>query len=166
MSTLRQLRTQSIRAHEDSWILSATSAEIKLVSAFAGFLVFGTAAMWEWIAAREGWSLLPMALVSNVIAGTLAGVFIFMVLRNLRERRLAMLRRLTAIREMNHEIRNALELIQLSAYSTHHQQAIATITDAVDRIQWTLREILSPTEAAEQAASGRGEDHEPGAARQ
>jgi hypothetical protein len=101
--------------------------------------------MWEWIATREGWSLLPMALVSDVIAGTLAGFFLFVVLRNLRERRLVMLRRLVAIREMNHVVRNALEQIQLSAYSTHHQQAIATITDAVDRIQWTLGEMLSPT---------------------
>jgi hypothetical protein len=129
--------------------------EITLLSAFAGFVVFGTAAMWEWIAAREGWLLLPLALVSDVVAGTLAGILIFAVLRNTRERRLTMLRRLIAIREMNHEIRNALELIQLSAYSTHHQQAIATITNAVDRIQWTLREIVSPTEEAEETASGR-----------
>jgi hypothetical protein len=155
MSTLRQLRTRSIWAKEASWIHSASSAEITLVSAFAGFAVFGTAAMWEWIAELEGWSLLPMALVSDVIAGTLAGIFIFMVLRNIRERRLVMLRRLTAIREMNHQIRNALELIQLSAYSTQHQQAIATITNAVDRIQWTLREIASPTAEAEEPTSGR-----------
>ena len=155
MSTLRQLRTRSIRPTEDSWIHSASSAEINLVSAFAGFVVFGTAAMWEWLASQEGWSLLPMALVSDVIAGALAGVFILMVLRNIRERRVVMLRRLTAIREMNHEIRNALELIQLSAYSTQHQQAIATITDAVDRIQWTLREILPPTAEGEETASDR-----------
>jgi hypothetical protein len=154
MSTLRRLRTRSIRAKELSWIHSASPAEINLLSAFAGFVVFGTAAMWEWIAAREGWSLLPMALVSDVVAGALSGSFIFAVLRNTRKRRLAMLRRLKAIREINHEIRNALELIQLSAYSTHHQQAIATITNAVDRIQWTLREIVSPTAEAEETTSG------------
>jgi len=155
MSTLRQLRTRSIWAKEYSWIHSASSAEITLLSAFAGFVVFGTAAMWEWIATREGWLLLPMALVSDVVAGTLAGILIFAVLRSTRERRLAMLRRLKAIREMNHEIRNALELIQLSAYSTHHQQAIATISNAVDRIQWTLREIVSPTAEAEETTSDR-----------
>ena len=153
MSTLRQLRIRSIWAKEYSWIHSASSAEITLLSAFAGFVVFGTAAMWEWIATREGWLLLPMALVSDVVAGTLAGILIFAVLRSTRERRLAMLRRLKAIREMNHEIRNALELIQLSAYSTHHQQAIATISNAVDRIQWTLREIVSPTAEAEETTS-------------
>ena len=155
MSTLRHLSTRSIRAKELSWIHSASSAEIILLSAFAGFVVFGTAAMWEWIASREGWSLLPMALVSDVVAGTLSGIFIFAVLRNTRERRLAMLRRLKAIREINHEIRNALELIQLSAYSTHHQQAITTISNAVDRIQWTLREMVSPTAEAEETTSGR-----------
>lgn len=158
MSTLRRLRVRRAWANQDSWIHSASSAQITLLSAFAGFLVFGTAAMWQWIASREGWSLLPMAMVSNVIAGTLAGIFFFMVFREIRERRLLMLRRLTAIREMNHEIRNALELIQLSAYSTHHQQAIAAITDAVDRIQWTLRDMLSPTEEAQEPASDPGEN--------
>jgi hypothetical protein len=155
MSTLRHVRTRSIWANEHAWIHSASAAQITLISAFAGFLVCGTAAMWEWIAMREGWSLLPMALVSNVIAGTLTALFVFVVLRNARERRLAMLRRLMAIREMNHEIRNALELIQLSAYSTHHQQAIATITNAVDRIQWTLREIVTPTAEAEETTAER-----------
>jgi hypothetical protein len=155
MSTLRQLRTRSIWAKEYSWIHSASSAEITLLSVFAGFVVFGTAAMWKWIANREGWLLLPMALVSDVVAGTLAGLFVFVVLRNTRERRRAMLRRLIAIREMNHEIRNALELIQLSAYSTHHQQAIATISNAVDRIQWTLREIVTPAAEADEPSSDR-----------
>jgi hypothetical protein len=149
MSTLRHSRTRSVWRNEDSWIYSASVADLGVVAAFAGLVVFGIAAMWEWIAAREGWSLLPMALVSNVIAGALAGVFLFMVLQNLRRRRLLTLRRLAAIREMNHEIRNALEQIQLSAYSTHHQQAIAAITVAVDRIQWTLGEILSPAAEAD-----------------
>jgi hypothetical protein len=166
MSTLWRLRTRSTWANQDSWIHSASAAQISLLAVFAGFIVFGTAAMWQWIASREGWSVLPMALVSDVTAGTLAGIFLFMVLRNIRERRLLMLRRLTAIREMNHQIRNALELIQLSAYSTHHQQAIATITNAVDKIQWTLREMLSPAEESEEPALGGGENHEPGAPRQ
>jgi hypothetical protein len=167
MSTLRRLRTRTTWANQDSWIHSASSAQIALLSVFTGSVVFGTAAMWEWIASREGWSLLPMAMVSNVAAGTLTGIFLFMVLRKIRERRLLTLRRLTAIREMNHEIRNALELIQLSAYSTHHQDAIVAITDAVDRIQWTLREMLAPTEEEEEEpASGHGEPQEPGGTKQ
>ncbi len=139
---------------EDSWIYSASSREVILISAFAGFLIFGTAAMWEWIAAREGWPLLPMAFVSDAIAAVMTAFFLFVAMRNLRERRQAILRRVAAIREMNHEVRNALELIQLSAYSTHHEQAIAIITKAVDSIQWTLREIVSPTET-EENSSGR-----------
>ena len=116
--------------------------------------------MWEWLASREGWSLLPMALVSDVIAGGLTAVFIYTVLRNLRQRRLAVLQRLSAIREMNHEIRNALDLIQLSAYTTQHKQAIAMIKDAVDRIQWTLREIAGPSQW-EEIAPGRGRPPQP-----
>lgn len=160
MSTLRRLHTRSIRANDDSWIHSASPAGILFLSGLAGFVVFGTAAMWEWLASREGWSLLPMALVSDVIAGGLTAVFIYTVLRNLRQRRLAVLQRLSAIRQMNHEIRNALDLIQLSAYTTQHKQAIAMIKDAVDRIQWTLREIAGPAQW-EEIAPGRGRPPQP-----
>ncbi len=159
MSTLRQFRTRSISARQESWVHSASSADIAFVAVFIAFVVFGTAAMWEWIASREGWPLLPMALVSDLIAGTLAGFFVFMVFRNIRERRLVNLRRLKSIHDMNHEIRNALELIEWSAYSTHDQQAIATITKAVDSIQWTLREMVLPTaESPVSESDKKGDD--------
>lgn len=58
------------------------------------------------------------------------------------ERRENVALRLRTIADMNHHIRNALQTIQLSAYSTKDQQAIGEISEAVERIQWALREVL------------------------
>ena len=52
------------------------------------------------------------------------------------------LARLQVIAELNHHVRNALEVICLSAYITHDEEAIRRITEGVNRIDWALREIL------------------------
>ena len=64
-----------------------------------------------------------------------------------RKHRAATLARMQVISDMNHHIRNALEVISISAYTTHDERALRLITDAVQRIEWTLREIL-PRETA------------------
>ncbi len=50
--------------------------------------------------------------------------------------------RLQVIAELNHHVRNALEVISLSAYITHDEEAIRRIMEGVNRIEWALREIL------------------------
>ena len=50
--------------------------------------------------------------------------------------------RLQVIAELNHHIRNALEVISLSAYITRDEEAIRRIMEGVNRIDWALREIL------------------------
>jgi hypothetical protein len=60
------------------------------------------------------------------------------------QRREAALLRMQVIAEMNHHIRNALAAISLSLPedTTQNQQSIRVISDSVDRIEWSLREIL------------------------
>jgi hypothetical protein len=58
------------------------------------------------------------------------------------QRRVAILARLEMIARLNHQIRNALHVISLSAYSTQNKIAIDTIGESVERINRSLREIL------------------------
>jgi len=46
------------------------------------------------------------------------------------------------ISEMNHHVRNALAAITLSTNTIQNRQSIRVISQSVDRIEWTLREIL------------------------
>ena len=51
---------------------------------------------------------------------------------------------LRVVAEMNHHIRNALDVIQMAAAATGQQGAIQVqvITESVARIDWALRELL------------------------
>lgn len=59
-----------------------------------------------------------------------------------RERHRLTMARMQVISEMNHHIRNALSSISLTAESTNNQPCIRVISESVDRIEWTLREVL------------------------
>jgi hypothetical protein len=43
---------------------------------------------------------------------------------------------------MNHHVRNQLEVIEYSAWTTHDQAHIARMHESVARIEWALRQIL------------------------
>jgi len=72
-----------------------------------------------------------------VVAALTAGI---MNLANQRQQ--AALLRMQVISEMNHHIRNALAAISLTTDSIQNQQCVRVISESVDRIEWTLREVL------------------------
>ena len=96
------------------------------------------------------------ALLSNACVSVLAGKLLWKAIRDSQLRYHAVLQRLEMIGEMNHHIRNALELIQLSAHTTHNAELIANIETAAGRIQWALREILPQTTTRKKAGSWGG----------
>jgi hypothetical protein len=79
--------------------------------------------------------------ISDAISAVIIGVLGYQLLRLQRQRREHLRRRLETIADMNHHVRNALQVI---AFSTHQksQEEIAAIKDSVNRIQWALRELL------------------------
>ena len=81
--------------------------------------------------------------VSDALAGLLAGVLFYKILDAGRRRRKLILHRLETIDQMNHHIRNALQVISFSVHANQeHAKEVANIDRAVNRIQWALREIL------------------------
>jgi len=81
--------------------------------------------------------LLAESVSAVVVAGLTAGL---MEVANQRQE--AALLRMQVISEMNHHIRNALAAISLTTDSIQNQQCVRVIFESVDRIEWTLREIL------------------------
>lgn len=76
--------------------------------------------------------------ISSLLSGLLAG----MLFNSTIERRRIVAARLQVIGEMNHHIRNALDVISLSTYTIQDRQSVVIISEAVHRIEWALREIL------------------------
>ncbi len=81
--------------------------------------------------------LLAEGVSAVVVAGLTAG---FMNAANQRQE--AALLRMQVISEMNHHIRNALGAISLTTDSIQNQESVRVISESVDRIEWTLREVL------------------------
>lgn len=81
--------------------------------------------------------LLAEGVSAVVVAGLTAG---FMDAANQRQE--AALLRMQVISEMNHHIRNALGAISLTTESIRNQECVRVIFESVNRIEWTLREIL------------------------
>jgi hypothetical protein len=63
-------------------------------------------------------------------------------MRRDRERRDFVRERLRPISEMNHHIRNALQVISFYSYRDQDDKAVDLLKQAVNRIEWALNEVL------------------------
>jgi hypothetical protein len=106
-----------------------------------GVIVFALGASVNWLDRNlltANWQILDDLLLAAV-----AGAIVLWYER-LRTR--ALLQRLLIIREMNHHVRNALQVV-IYAASEHKDEHLAELLrDAVQRIDWALKEVLPETE--------------------
>jgi hypothetical protein len=125
------------------WWQRATAKETAIIAVALAALVFSALAIFDLFGPVEksGRLYIPILLIDTTVA-LMCGGFLFKILRDAQRRYHRLLTRLQMIAEMNHHIRNALERIELSVYSTHDQQLMQDIHVAVSRIQWALREVL------------------------
>jgi hypothetical protein len=77
--------------------------------------------------------------LNDLIAAAFIGLLIF--LYEMRRKR-RMQDRLQIIEQMNHHVRNALQLISLSSHANERDEHLRMVAQAVERIDWALREIL------------------------
>ncbi len=144
---MHDLRTTGPKADlgipKPAWPLR-TRATAGLCAVAAGAAIFCTAFFIERYFHKQGTDPLPMIAASDALAALLGALLLLRVFFGIIERRRAIVQRLAAIAEINHHIRNALDLIQLSAQTTADKRAITVIQEGVDRIEWTLREVLGP----------------------
>ena len=121
-----------------AWGMTPRVVVVSAVVGLVSFLV--TELMHRFLVADLGrhWErLLAEGVSAVVVAGLTAG---FMDGANQRQE--AALLRMQVISEMNHHIRNALGAISLTTDSIQNHECVRVISDSVDRIEWTLREVL------------------------
>jgi hypothetical protein len=107
---------------------------------------------------EEGLPRLGTLMVSNGLTGLFAGWLFYQVVKEEKANRELVRARMNTIAELNHHIRNALQVIR---YLGGHQSSgldamqLQLINDSVDRIEWALREVLPryPLNAASAADS-------------
>jgi hypothetical protein len=81
-------------------------------------------------------------IIDDVITGGLVGLVLFFLIHALDRTKQEERQRAEIIREMNHHVRNALQVIQCSSWASADRQHLERIGQAVNRIEWALREVL------------------------
>lgn len=85
------------------------------------------------------WHLLVL---SNTLDGVLAAGVFYLWQMNHRRQMEMMQQRMEIVSEMNHHIRNALQVIVYFAQNAKDVESAERLRDSIDRIQWALREVL------------------------
>jgi hypothetical protein len=95
---------------------------------------------------KEGWSRWTLIVTTDVFVGCIAGGFFFAFARAERRKRELLRERMRTVAELNHHVRNALQVIKF--WGVQHEQClhddpqIQLMRDSVERIEWALREVL------------------------
>ena len=118
-------------------------------------LVWAVGFGFDRLLAKDGVTRTDILLTSNALTGIVAGFLFYTLGNNERERRKLIDQRLRTIAEMNHHIRNALQVITYAAATDNHAASMELIQSSVERIEWALREVLpghvpSPASAPQQ----------------
>lgn len=136
---VRLVRGQTIVS--DRFRVWSASPRVKVVSLGVGLVSFLVTEIIHFLLVPDlgrHWERLLAEGVSAIIVVLLTA----RLMHAANQRREAEQLRMQVISEMNHHIRNALQAICITAESTQNQQCIRVISESVDRIEWTLREIL------------------------
>ena len=93
---------------------------------------------------KEGLPRLDMMIFSNGLTGLFAGGLFYQMAREARAGRTLVEERMKTIAELNHHIRNALQVIKFLGGQRSGLDAVQLqlINDSADRIEWALREVL------------------------
>ncbi len=100
------------------------------------------------VLAKDGVTRTDILLTSNFLTGLVAGLLFYSLSNYDRLRRKLVEERLRTIAEMNHHIRNALQVI---TYATAQSASVDLIRNSVERIEWALREVLPGHAASPEA---------------
>ena len=91
---------------------------------------------------RDGVPRYDILLTSNALTAIVAGFLFFSLTNNERLRRKVISQRLRTIAEMNHHIRNSLQVITYATATQSNSESVEMIRSSVERIEWALREVL------------------------
>ncbi len=129
-------------AHGSRWLRSSGLSSL-LVALIVGALGF----FLDRVLIREGIPRFGMLLISSGLTGLFAGGLFYRMVREERASRERVRERMRTVAELNHHIRNALQVIKFlggKENSSLDAAQLQLINDSVDRIEWALRSVLPP----------------------
>ena len=121
---------------------SLSNLKIFLMSLIAALALFLISTGLDYVLLHEHDSRTAIIEFSDALGGIVAGVLIFRLLQYERERRKRLRQKIAVIADMNHHVRNALQVISFHAYSNADKEQLEAVKESMERIQWALNEVL------------------------
>lgn len=108
---------------------------------FAGF-ISAVGVGFDRLLLAEGVPRVGVLVVSNVLTGLVAGALFLQTKIRAQERQKLLEQRLLKVAEMNHHIRNALQVMVFYRHQISDPEAGSLLQKSIERIEWTLEEVL------------------------
>lgn len=124
---------------------SLWSRSSSLVSLIVAVVVSVLGIVLDRVLVKEGMPRLDLIVISNVLTGLFAGWLFYQMAKEAKASRELVRARMKTIAELNHHIRNALQVIKFlggQQRSGLDAMQLQLINDSVNRIEWALREVL------------------------
>lgn len=112
-----------------------------LLAVIFTFLIFVVSSMADLFMLREHETARITIELSDGISSAVIGLLVYQLVRLHQDRREQLRQRVEMIANMNHHVRNALQVIALTSHGKNKEE-ISAIRESVNRIQWALRELL------------------------
>jgi hypothetical protein len=113
---------------------------LRALGTFAAITLIGI--LMDRLMLTEGVPRFDLLLVSNALVGGVAAALVVVLAVRAKQRAAFVSGRMRVIAEMNHHIRNALQVIQYTSLTTQSETEMKAMGQAVQRITWALREVL------------------------
>ena len=121
------------------WFVIQSARRRALAAISVSAVIFAAGGVLDWFVTRRYLPPISLMLGGASIASAV-GLLVFQLLTDIQERYQGMLERLRRIAELNHHVRNALQVIAYR-YAADNIAAPAEVKDQIARIESALREI-------------------------
>ena len=122
------------------WFATISRVHRVLVGLAVGAFVYLSGGVLDWFVTRQYLPRISLVLAGAAVA-LAVGLLVFQILTDVQERYQAMVDRLRRIAELNHHIRNALQVIAYYNVPERSERSIQQVNVEVLRIESALREV-------------------------
>lgn len=145
MSPAVEPKRPGVTIRQSSWVALLSHRQRVLVSTTVALFVFLGGGTLDWLVRREFIPAVSLMLAGAAVA-LVIGASVLKILSDAHAHYEALVDRLHIIGELNHHIRNALQVIAYHNVRTpgRSEQAIEQVGEAVTRIDSVLRDMLPP----------------------
>ncbi len=125
---------------EQPWFAALSLQQRALISLVAGAFIFLSGGVLDWFVTHQYAPRVSLVLAGAAVALAVS-LLVFQVLTDIRERYQAMVQRLERVVDLNHHIRNALQVIAYYNVPERGDRAIQQVNAEIVRIELVLREV-------------------------